>query len=254
MTVLQARDLTIRRGARTLLDRVSLTLRGGDRVAVVGANGSGKSTLLRALLGLEPLDSGEVRLSGTPIGAMRRLDIARAATLVLQDTHVEIPISVRDLVELGRFPHRGTPAAARDREELSRAMELADVTALAERDVRTLSGGELQRAHLARALAQATAAILLDEPTSSLDLRHQLHTLETLRALAAEGRAVLLVLHDLTLAARWADRMIVLREGRVHAEGTPREVLTRTIVREAFGVEARIEDLSGELVVVPSAR
>jgi iron complex transport system ATP-binding protein len=250
----EARDLRVVHGARRVLDGVSLTLAARARVALVGANGSGKSTLLRAMLGLVPLAGGEARLGGTNVPSLSRLEIARRATLVLQDTHVEVPLTVRDLVELGRFAHRGTPEARHDRARIDAALERADVGSLAERDVRTLSGGELQRAHLARALAQDTGVLLLDEPTSSLDLGHQLSLLEALRSLADEGRAVCVVLHDLPLAARWAEHVVVLADGRVHAQGPPREVLSAATLRTAFGVEADVELHRGELVVVPSEK
>ncbi len=252
--LLQARGVRVLRGARAVVDGVDLTLARGDRVAIVGANGSGKSTLLRALLGLEPLAAGEVLLEGASVRAMPRVEIARRATLVLQDTHVDVPITVRELVELGRFAHRGTPRSAEDRAELARALRETSLEDLATRDLRTLSGGELQRAHLARALAQACAVVLCDEPTSSLDLRHQLAVLATLRAQADAGRAVVVVLHDLTLAARWAERVLVLREGRVLAEGAPRAVLTRETLREAFDVEVRVSDVESDLVITPLSR
>lgn len=247
---LAAEGLGIDRGARRVLEDVSLSLAPGARLAVVGANGSGKSTLLRALLGLEPLARGEVRLGDRDVRRIPRVEIARLVTLVLQDTHVEAPISVRDLVSLGRHPHRGTEAAAHDRDRIEEALLRADIAALAERDVRTLSGGELQRAHLARALAQDCPIVLLDEPTASLDLGHQLALLELLASLALEGRAVCVVLHDLALAARWADRLLVLEAGRVLASGPPREVLVPSVLREAFGVEASVEDRAGELLIV----
>lgn len=250
-TLLEARGIRVLRDRRAVVDGVDLTLSAGARVAIVGANGSGKSTLLRALLGLEPRATGEVKLSGASVPGLARVEIARRATLVLQDTHVDVPITVRDLVELGRFAHRGTPRAADDRAEIDRALQQTELLPLASREVRTLSGGELQRAHLARALAQACRVILCDEPTSSLDLRHQLAVLATLRAQAADGRAVVVVLHDLMLAARWAERVVVLREGRVLAEGAPREVLTAETVREAFSVEARVSDVDGEIVITP---
>jgi len=252
--LLEARGIRVLRGERAVVDGVDLTLAPGARLAVVGANGSGKSTLLRALLGLEPRAAGEVRLSGASVHGLARVEIARLATLVLQDTHVDVPITVRDLVELGRFAHRGTSRAAEDRAEVERALQQTELLSLASRDVRTLSGGELQRAHLARALAQASSVILCDEPTSSLDLRHQLAVLATLRAQAEQGCAVVVVLHDLTLAARWAERVLVLREGRVLAEGAPLDVLTAETVREAFDVDVRVAEVDGELVVTPVSR
>lgn len=254
MTVplLEAKGLCVKRADRAVLEDVSLRLEAGARVAVLGANGSGKSTLLRALLGLEPWERGEVQLGGASLSVLGRRAIATRATLVLQDTHIEAPITARELVELGRHPHRGSPEATRDRACIEEALRRADVLALAERDVRTLSGGELQRAHLARALAQDTPVLLLDEPTSSLDLGHQLALLEVLRGLADEGRAVCVVLHDLLLAARWAQRIVVLAGARVLAEGTPREVLTPSLLHEAFGIVARVHELEGQLVVVPA--
>lgn len=250
--LLEAEAVRVVRGSRAVLDGVSLTLDAGARVAIVGANGSGKSTLLRALLGLEPRASGRVRLGGEDVSTLARVEIARRATLVLQDTHVEVPITVRELVELGRLPYRGDRRAKEDRRAIDDALARADVSALAERDVRTLSGGELQRAHLARALAQATPLLLLDEPTSSLDLGHSERLLRTLTAVASEGRAVCAVLHDLTLAARWAERLVVLASGVILADGPPRDVLTASTLAKAFGVEARVLDVEGQLVVVPS--
>ncbi len=248
-SAIEARGLRVERGARVVLDDVSLTLAPGERLAVVGANGSGKSTLLRALLGLERLARGEVRLRARALASLSRLEIARTATLVLQDTHVEAPITVRDLVTLGRHPHRGRPEARHDAARIREALARADIVSLADRDVRTLSGGELQRAHLARALAQDCPILLLDEPTASLDLGHQIALLDLLAELGGEGRAVCVVLHDLALAARWAERILVLAEGRVLACGAPREVLTRELLAEGFAVDARVRDVEGELVI-----
>lgn len=250
--LLQARDVSVSHGARRVLEEISLSLDRGARVAIVGANGSGKSTLLRALLGLARLDRGEVLLGGAPVSSLARVEIARRVTLVLQDTHVEVPITVRELIELGRHPHRGTARASDDRARVEAAIARVDLGALADRDVRTLSGGELQRAHLARALAQDTPTLLLDEPTSSLDLGHQHALLGTLRALSDEGRAIGVVLHDLALAARWAERVIVLSKGRILADGAPREVITAETIERAFGVRARVLDVDGALAVLPA--
>jgi iron complex transport system ATP-binding protein len=217
----------------------------------VGANGSGKSTLLRAMLGLVPLAKGEALLGDASVTALARIEVARRATLVLQDTHVEAPITVRDLVELGRYPHRGTPLAAHDRARVDAALARVDVASIAARDVRTLSGGELQRAHLARALAQDTPVLLLDEPTASLDLGHQHTLLEVLRALAVEGRAIAAVLHDLTVAARWAERIVLLARGHVLAVGPPREVLVPDTIERAFGVRPKVVEVDGTLAILP---
>jgi iron complex transport system ATP-binding protein len=248
----ELRDARVLRAGRAVLDGVSVRLEPGARVAVVGANGSGKSTLLRAMLGLAPLAAGEARLGGQPLGALSRVEIARRATLVLQDTHLEVPITVRDLVELGRYPHRGTAVAARDQASIESALARVDLASLGARDVRTLSGGELQRAHLARALAQDTQVLLLDEPTASLDLGHQLQLLEVLEGLSDEGRAVCVVLHDLALAARWAARVLVLESGRAIADAPPHESLEAATIERAFGARVRVVDVDGALAILPA--
>lgn len=252
--LLEARGVVVELGGRRIVDSVDLRLGAGERVAMIGANGSGKSTLLRALLGVAPIARGTVELEGAPLASLRRDAIARRITMVAQDTHLDLPLTVRELVEIGRFPHRGsTPEHARaSQAAIEGALRDADVHELAARDVRTLSGGELQRAHLARALAQSTRVLLLDEPTSSLDLRHQLDLLERLASLAARGHAVLATLHDLSLAATWASRIVVLDGGRLLADGTPREVLATQLVSRALRVEVAMHELEGRLVVVPT--
>lgn len=249
--LLEARGLRVVRGTRTLLDEIDVQIDVGTRLAIVGPNGSGKSTLLRALLGLEKLAGGRVDFDGRDIRSLRRIEIARRAGLLSQETYVDIPLTVRELVEVGRFPHRGTTRQNEDRAAVERAMAEADVATLADRLVPTLSGGELQRAQLARALAQDTPVLLFDEPTASLDLRHQIRTLELLKRRADAGCGVAVVLHDLGLAARWASHVLVLREGRTVASGAPTEVLCASVISEAFGVALELVRVREAWALVP---
>lgn len=235
--MLQASKLTVTRGQATLLRDVSFTLKAGEKVAIVGANGAGKSTLLRTLLGIEP-SSGDIQLDGQALTSLRRGDIARRITLVLQDTHVDVSITVTQLVSLGRFAHRGQPSQRDDARHIDDALRRTDLLHLKGRDIQTLSGGERQRAHLARAIAQDTKLLLLDEPTSHLDVRHQLETLSILDALAEEGRGIAFAVHDLALAMRWATRVLVMKAGQVICDAAPKEALAPAHIEDAFGVHA----------------
>lgn len=249
--MLQASKLTVRRGEATLLREVSFTLEAGEKVAIVGANGAGKSTLLRTLIGLERAQEGSVELDGKPLASSRREDIARRITLVLQDTHVDISITVTQLVALGRFAHRGQPSQQDDARLIDEALRRTDLSHLTERDIQTLSGGERQRAHLARAIAQDTKLLLLDEPTSHLDVRHQLETLSILDALAQEGRGIAFAVHDLSLAMRWATRVLVMKEGRVLSNAAPDTALSEAHIEDAFGVHAAHAEVQGVRLIAP---
>jgi iron complex transport system ATP-binding protein len=224
-------------GGRPALDGVSMEASAGSLYAVLGPNGSGKSTLMKALLGVAPLDSGAARLDGRPVSDWRRAELARSVGAVAQTESVAFPLSVRELVGMGRYPYVGplSAEAETDRDAVRRALLACDVTELAGRDVTTLSGGEFQRARIARALAQEPGALVLDEPTASLDIRHQMAILELLRRSADQGMTVLVVTHSLDLAAQFSDRMLLLSEGRVAAEGTPDEVLREDVLTEVYG-------------------
>lgn len=235
---ISARDLVVRYpGATRLpLDGVSMEVPDGRLYAVLGPNGSGKSTLMKALLGVVPVASGEVRLDGRRIPAWTRRELARAVGVVAQSETVAFPLTVRELVAMGRYPHLGPLGREKDadRAAVARALEQCDVTELARRDVTTLSGGELQRVRIARALAQEPQALFLDEPTSSLDIHHEMAILELLRAWADQGMTILLVTHGLDLAARFADRILLLSRGRVAAQGGPDEVLTSQVLEAVY--------------------
>ena len=242
------RDLTVKAGGRAILDRAALELAEGEVVAVVGPNGAGKSTLLRALSGDAALASGHVVLNGRKLGAWSADDCARQRAVLPQSPSLAFPFRVCDVVELGRYPLRGQASVADHRVAIVGAMEAADVQHLALRDCRTLSGGELHRVHFARALAQVWAPLsdgrprylLLDEPTSSLDLSHQGLVLSRAAAFARAGCGVLAILHDLNLAAAFADRIVVLDRGRAVADGSPAQVLTVELIDKVWGVRSQI--------------
>ncbi|HEX8907156.1 MAG TPA: ABC transporter ATP-binding protein, partial [Longimicrobiaceae bacterium] len=215
----------------------------GSCTAVLGPNGSGKSTLLRLLLGTLSPETGTVELDGRAVGDWGREEIARAVGVVPQGEEAVFPMTVREMVAMGRYPHLGPWRRERDadRRAVEQAMRRCDVLAFAHRPISTLSGGERQRARVARALAQQPAALALDEPTAALDVSHEMAIFELLRDLGRAGTTVLLVTHNLNLAARYADRLVMLDRGRVAAAGAPDEVLTRETVERVYGWPVRID-------------
>ena len=251
--VLEARSLTVALGAREVLRGVSLQLRPGEVLGLLGANGAGKTTLLRALAGLLPIKSGDVLWRTAPLTSLPPRERAQQLAYLAQSRECHWPLSVGDLVALGRLPFRAPWAELRDsdRAAVARAMQDADVAALARQPLTALSGGERARALLARALAGEPAALLADEPTAGLDPAHQLSVMRILRARAEKGAAMLVVLHDLSLAARFCDRLLLLHEGRVLAAGTPAEVLTPAHLAQGYGIAAHYAQTGEGLVVVP---
>lgn len=249
--VLSVRDLHAGYGAGEVLHGLELDLRPGETLAVAGPNAAGKSTLVRVLAGALRPRRGSVHLGGTDLAALRARDRGRAIAVVPQAARTDLDFTVREMVALGRAPHAGPWGAesARDREAIARALEAADLAAVAARPYSLLSGGERQRTLIARALAQQAPVLLLDEPTAHLDLSHRLLVLDAVRAHAARGGSALVVLHDLGLAAR-LDRMAILDGGRIVACGAPREVLTPERLRLTWGVEGELAWSGG----VPSLR
>jgi iron complex transport system ATP-binding protein len=218
------------------LDGVSLIAPRGQLTAVVGPNGSGKSTLVRALIGRAELSAGVVAVDGAPIGRGSRRELATRVAVVTQREEPTLPLGVRDYVSLGRYPHLGlwrgrTPA---DVAAVDAAIAATETGPLAARAVTELSGGEWQRVRLARAIAQGGDGIVLDEPTTFLDVGHEMAMFELLSRLAGDGRAVLLVSHQLNLVARFADRIVLLHEGRVAAAGTPAEVMQGPVLERVY--------------------
>lgn len=242
MTILQACAAVVERGGRTILDSASIELHPGELVAIVGPNGSGKSTLLRALAGLWPLKSGEIRLGEQPLQAYSRRELARRISFVPQDTGIDFAFTVEELVSMGRYAHRGRFARENqlDREAIQSALRRCDVLYLAKRPANALSGGERQRVLIARALAVDSDFILLDEPTASLDIEHSLEVLDLCSTLAFSGKAIAVATHDLNAVARYAKVVVLLRDGQLIAQGTREQVLTPSALAEVFGVESEV--------------
>ena len=241
-------------GARPDVREVTATVEVGEWVALLGPNGAGKTSLLRAIAGLLPCH-GVVSLNDVPAAALGRRERARLLALVPQEPETPPWLTVGEYVLMGRTPHLGPLAreGAADREAASRALARLDLEALAERTLGTLSGGERQRVVVARALAQEAPIVLLDEPTAALDIGHQQHALELLDALrASEGLTLVAAMHDLTLAAQYADRVLLLDEGRVVAEGAPVDVLTEEALAEHYGASVRVVTVDDRIAVLPS--
>jgi iron complex transport system ATP-binding protein len=225
------------RQERDALAGVTLSAPRGAVTAVVGPNGSGKSTLVRALLGRAPLAAGAISVEGTPISGIDREILARRVAVVTQREELVFPMPVRDYVALGRLPHLGRwgQGTSADHDAVDSAMARTEVATLADRPVQQLSGGEWQRARFARALAQGGDTFVADEPTTFLDVAHEMAVFELLGALAREGRAVLLVSHQLNLVARFADRLILLHDGHVAAAGGVHDVMQASILEKVYG-------------------
>jgi len=218
------------------LDGISFEALPGRITAVVGPNGSGKSTFVRALVRRVTPTSGRILVDGTAADALSPRALARLVSVVPQREEPIFPMQVRDLVALGRYPHGGafTPPSAEDREAVASAIRRADVEALVDRATDTLSGGEWQRVRIARALAQGGRAIVLDEPTTYLDIAHEMAVFELCDALARQGLCVILVSHQLNLVARFADQIVLLHQGRVAAEGSPAEVMRGDVLERVY--------------------
>lgn len=242
MSRLETDHLTVRRSGRAILDDVSLSLDGPGFVAVIGANGAGKSTLLSCLAGLLTPDSGEARFDDKIATRWRPSDLAKLRAYVPQNPRCEWPIAVERLVALGLTPvlptFGGLPSNLA--EAVAKALAACDLTDKADQPATTLSGGELARAMLARALVGDPEVLIVDELTAGLDPRHAIDAMDRLHSLSQQGRQVIASIHDLTLAARHADRIVALKAGRVIADGPTGQVFTEEMLREVFNVETRI--------------
>lgn len=256
---LRAEQLGLGYAGRPVLDGLDLTVPTGRITVVVGANACGKSTLLRGLARLLRPRSGAVLLDGRPIGALRTREVARAVGLLPQAPTAPDGITVVDLVARGRTPHQSwyRQWSRADEAAVTAALHATGLTDLAERAVDELSGGQRQRAWLAMVLAQETDLLLLDEPTTFLDLAHQVEVLDLVADLnARDGRTVVMVLHDLNQASRYAHHVVAMRDGRIAAQGPPGEVVTEETVAEVFGVDCRVvpDPVAGTPLVVPVGR
>lgn len=224
-----------RASARAAVDGASFSAANGEITALVGPNGSGKSTVVRALLGREPLESGRILLDGSDRASIRQREFARRVAVVPQREEAVFPLSVREYVALGRYPYSsGLTSSPGDAPAIERAVDRAEVGALLDRRTDELSGGEWQRVRVARALAQETAMLVLDEPTTFLDIAHEMSLLELVHALAVGGMAVLMVSHQLNLVARFAARMVLLSRGGVVADGAPGDVMDAATLESVY--------------------
>jgi iron complex transport system ATP-binding protein len=252
MTItISATDVGVVIDGTAILSSVSIDIVAGEVLALVGPNGAGKSTLLAVLGGDVRASTGSVSLGGRGIHSYRHLELARLRSVLTQENQVSFPFTVAEVVAMGRSPWERTPSRDDDETAIADAIEATDVAHLVARRYTSLSGGEKARVSLARVLAQRAATVFLDEPTAALDLRHQEEVMACARTLAASGIAVVVVLHDLSLAAAYADRVALIAGGSLRAVGTPAEVITADLVEEVYGLPVEILQQSGRPVVLP---
>mgnify|MGYP000917830063 FL=1 len=241
---LMARDLSVKIAGKEILHGLSVDIAAGRRTAIIGPNGAGKTTLLRALAGLNRRYAGEIVLDGRELGSYAEKELARVRAILPQERTAAQGLTVEQLVTYGRFAHANlfqTRSDPEDREAIAWAMETAHVSAFAEREVHTLSGGERQRVFLAMALSQRPRLLLLDEPTTYLDVAHQLRVMEIISQLnRIHGMTILMVLHDMAHAMQYADEIVLMQRGRVVHAGTPADVLTEERIADVFGVRVEI--------------
>jgi iron complex transport system ATP-binding protein len=252
--VIELREVTVELGGRPVVDRVDAVVQRGEWLALIGPNGAGKTTLLRAIARLVPF-SGEISLDGRPAPELARGELARLVAVVPQEPSTPPWMTVAEYVLLGRTPHLGPLAreGARDRDAAGRALARLDLLPFVGRRLGTLSGGEKQRVVVARALAQEASIVLLDEPTAALDIGHQQQALELLDDLRGpDGLTLVAAMHDLTLAAQYADRVLMLSDGVIVADGPPVEVLTEAMLAEHFGAAVRVVTVDERLAVLPT--
>lgn len=250
---IRARGIGVVLDGASVLDDVDVDVDTGHLLALVGPNGAGKSTLLSVLAGDRQPERGDVEIDGLPVGSWSAVEMAMRRAVLLQQVTLSFPFTVRQMVEMGRAPWAGQPEEADDERRVVESMAATDVSHLAERTVPSLSGGERARAALARVLAQDTGILLLDEPTAALDVRHQEQVLALAADAAAAGRAVVVVMHDLGLAAAHADRVVVLAGGSVAADGAPADVLTAPLLSEVYEhpIDVLRHPQDGRLLIVP---
>ncbi len=249
--MISAADVRVELDGNVVLDGISLEVVPGEVLVLVGPNGAGKSTLLGVLSGERRPSRGSVTIDGREFAAIRHAELARMRSMLTQENAVSFPFLVSEVVAMGRSPWARTVEGRDDVAIVRDAMDAADIAHLARRRYTALSGGERARVSLARVLAQNTPIVFLDEPTASLDLRHQEDVMRIARRLAAEGRSVVVVLHDLSLASAYGDRLALISGGRLDAVGSPAEVLTEERVERVYGLPVQLHLVNGRPVVVP---
>ena len=256
MVTIRVEGLCARLGRRAVLQDIDATLAPGALIGIIGPNGAGKSTLVRAMLGLIDTTRGRVTIDGRAIATLPPRDRARAIAYLPQGQTLHWPLSVERLVALGRLPHLGPMSriGAADHDAITEAMARTDVAHLADRIATELSGGERARVMLARALAVGAPGLAVDEPLAALDPGHQIDVMQLLAREALAGGLVIAVLHDLSMAARYCDRLLLLDRGRLVADGTPGEVLTQDRLRAVYGITSRIDLAATPPLVAPLDR
>jgi len=239
---LETQALCLGYGDKRIVDDLSLSIPQGKVTAIVGPNGCGKSTLLAGMARLLKPESGAVLLDGKAINTMRTRDVARKLALLPQDAVAPDGLTAEDLIQFGRQPHKGMLRqwSAQDAEIVAAALRATDLTELAHRPLESMSGGQRQRAWIAMAISQSTPLLLLDEPTSALDLGHQIEVLELIRDLAQAGKTILMVIHDLPSACRYADHLVAMHGGRIVAQGTPHAIVTPELVETLYDVRCQL--------------
>jgi iron complex transport system ATP-binding protein len=254
MSAIDIKNLTVKAGAKTLINDVTLNVEAGTWLTIIGPNGAGKTSLVETVAGIRKIDAGSIAITGQDIGGLSERERARLVALVPQNPFVPSGMSVRDYVALGRTAYHGMMRApsAGDRAIVDSVIERLSLQEFAKRNVATLSGGERQRMVLARTLAQSTMVVVLDEPITGLDLRHQMDLLELLKKEVADcGLTVLATLHDLTLAGQFADRLVLLDKSQVVLDGPARDVIRNAELASRYGMQLRVVDVDGADVVVP---
>lgn len=255
---LETRALSMAYGERSIIEGLNLRLPAGQVTAIVGPNGCGKSTLLAGLARLQKPSGGAVLLDGKAIGSLPTREVARRLALLPQDASAPEGLTVAELIRFGRQPHQGLfqQWSENDQRIIESALRAADLVELAERPLESMSGGQRQRAWIAMAIAQDTPLLLLDEPTSALDLGHQIEVFELIRQLAEAGKTIVMVVHDLSSACRYADHLVAMKDGRLLAEGAPSQVVTAGLVEALYGVRCTLmsDPLSGTPVIVGASR
>ncbi len=255
VTTLSLMNVSVKRGKRDIVNNVSLEVTSGEVVALVGPNGAGKSSILATLSGDLTPEHGEAMLMSRPTSSYRPMKQARLRAMLLQANQVSFPFTVRQVVEMGRSPWAGQPEEERDDEAVANAIDSVEIGHLVSRRFNELSGGERARVSLARVLAQETPIVLLDEPTAALDLHHQERVMALIRQLGRDGRSVVVVVHDLNLAAAYADRVALIVDGRIDATGSPIEVITAERISEVYRVDVDVlSDNDGRQIVIPKRR
>lgn len=249
--MISIRNLDVTLGGSPILKHVSAEIRAGELTALVGPNGAGKSTLLAALGRLVYPSGGEILFEDRSLHDWPNAELARRLSVLRQDTHIATRLTVEDLVAFGRYPHSQGRLTEADREIVARCLSRMEIVDFAGRFLDTLSGGQRQRALIAMALAQETDALLLDEPLNNLDLAHARQVMSIARDEARAGRAVVVVLHDLTIAARYADRVIAMKRGEIALDGLPEEVLTSEKLSALYDTEVEVYQIGGRPVVLP---